>query len=256
MGCPGPLDLDRGILLQATNLGWENVPIQDALQKALGCEVRIANDVDVGVYGEYRFGAGQNARSVIGVFPGTGIGGGCVYQGNLLRGSRSSCMEIGHMPVMVDGPLCGCGNRGCLEAVASRLAISSAATQAAFRGLAPNLLKAAGTDLANVRSGALAASIAAGDRAIEDIVRHAARMIGMAVGGLVNLLAPDRVVLGGGMVEAMPDLFIAEISTTARNRAMPAYAGTTQFAVAQLGDDAGVLGAAAWAQHCIAPAGE
>ena len=112
------------------------------------------------------------------------------------------------MQVAPGGPLCGCGRRGCLEAVASRLAISAAVIQAAYRGEAPYLMKHYGTDLMKIRSKTLRESIANGDSRIEDIVRNAARQIGIAIGNLVNLLLPDTIVLGGGLVEAMPDLFI------------------------------------------------
>ena len=139
IGCPGPLDLDHGILESAPNLGWKNVPIKTSLEDELNCPVQLMNDVDAGVYGEYRFGAGRKYRTVLGVFPGTGIGGGCVYEGKILRGAKSSCMEIGHIQVLPEGPLCGCGQRGCLEAVSSRLVIASQAAAAAFRGQAPHL---------------------------------------------------------------------------------------------------------------------
>src|SRR5690606_30228773 len=160
------------------------------------------------VYGEYRFGAGKNARCMIGIFPGTGIGGGCVYDGIILRGKQLSAFEIGHVQVNPAGQQCGCGRIGCLETEASRLAISAAAATAAYRGEAPHLYEDAKTDLGQIRSGALAASIKAGDKAVERIVVRAARLIGRVVGDLVNLLAPDVIVLGGGLVEAMPDLFV------------------------------------------------
>ncbi len=134
VGCPGPLDLDAGVIINAPNLGWTNVAIKAELERAFNCPTFIMNDVDAGVYGEYRFGAGRGSRCVLGVFPGTGIGGGCVYDGEILRGKTGSCMEVGHMQVAPGGPLCGCGRRGCLEAVASRLAISAAVIQAAYRG--------------------------------------------------------------------------------------------------------------------------
>ena len=162
MGCPGPLDLDRGILLDLPNLGWHHLGVKKAMEKTFKCPVAIINDVDAGTYGEYRFGAGRKARCALGVFPGTGIGGGCVLDGTLIRGKVNSCMEIGHMTVVPDGPLCGCGKRGCLEAVASRLAVASAAAVAAYRGEAPALLAEAGMDLSNIKSGSLARSIAAG----------------------------------------------------------------------------------------------
>jgi glucokinase len=209
------------------------------------------NDVDAGVYGEYRFGAGRGARCLLGVFPGTGIGGGCVYEGEVIRGKTGSCMEVGHMQVAPGGPLCGCGRRGCLEAVASRLAISAAAVQAAFRGEAPYLMENYGTDLAKIRSKTLREAIAHGDKRIEEIVCNAARQIGIAIGNLVNLLLPDTVILGGGLVEAMPDLFLGPARTAARKRAMPDFADSFEVTVAKLGDDCGVMGAAAWAQYQV-----
>jgi len=249
IGCPGPLDLDRGILKYAPNLGWREVPVKQALEKELNCPVSILNDVDAGVYGEYRFGAGKKHRTVVGVFPGTGIGGGCVYDGNILRGAKSSCMEIGHMQVIPDGPMCGCGKRGCLEAVASRLVIASQAAAAAFRGQAPHLLATYGTDLSNIRSGALSESIRSGDKSIENIVRNAARHIGIAVANVVHLIAPDMVILGGGLVEAMPDLFVSEVRSAATDRILTSFADTFAVNAAELGDAASVLGAAAWAEQ-------
>jgi glucokinase len=247
VGCPGPLDLEQGVILNAPNLGWDNVPVRQELTAAFKCPTHISNDVDAGVYGEYRFGAAKGARTAIGIFPGTGIGGGCVYEGKIIRGRTISCMEIGHIQVMPEGPRCGCGRRGCLEAVASRLAISARAAMAAYRGYAPHLLKETGTDVANIRSGALSASIRAGDAVVETIVREAARHIGRAAASLVNLLAPDVVVLGGGLVEAMPELFVREVEQSARKRVLSSFTDSFKVVAAQLGDDAGVLGAAAWA---------
>jgi len=251
IGCPGPLDLNQGILFDAPNLGWKNVRLKDALEDEFGCPVVLVNDVDAGLYGEYCFGAGRRGRCVLGVFPGTGIGGGCIYEGKIIRGARSSCLEIGHVQVMPEGPLCGCGQRGCLEAVASRLAIAAAAAAAAYRGAAPHLLMDAGTDLVAIRSGALARSVAAGDVAVEAIVRMAAAMIGIAVAGVVHLLAPDIVVLGGGLVEAMPELFVDEVQRAARGRVLPSYADSFRVVAAELGDDAAVLGTASWAREEI-----
>ncbi|MGL5097590.1 MAG: ROK family protein, partial [Planctomycetia bacterium] len=98
VGAPGPIDLDAGVLKEAPNLGWKNVPLRDMLEARFGCPVVVSNDVDAGVYGEYRYGAGVGGRCVLGVFPGTGVGGGCVYEGRILRGRTNSCMEIGHLP--------------------------------------------------------------------------------------------------------------------------------------------------------------
>src|SRR4029079_4737285 len=189
IGCPGSVDLDKGTILEAANLGWKGGKLRDTLAAAFACPVVVINDVDAGVYGEYRFGAAKNARCAIGVFPGTGIGGGCVYEGRIFRGKQFSCLEIGHMSVTASGRLCGCGRYGCLETEASRLAIAAEAAKAAFRGEAPELLRLAGTDLADIRSGQLAESIKAGDAAIERIVIRAASFLGSAIGDAANLLA-------------------------------------------------------------------
>jgi glucokinase len=248
IGCPGNIDLEKGTILDSANLGWRQVHVREILEKTFGCPATMLNDVDAGVYGEYRFGAAKGARCVVGVFPGTGIGGGCVYEGQILRGKNLSCFEIGHMQVTQHGLPCGCGRNGCLETEASRLAISAAAAAAAFRGEAPHLLAAAGTTLSDIRSGVLADAIRAGDVAIEKIVRRAAMFIGDAVGNIVNLLTPDVVVLGGGLVEAMPELMVKGIEDAARKRAAPAFGKLFKVVAAKLGDDAVARGAAAWIQ--------
>jgi glucokinase len=249
IGAPGPLDPDRGVLLDLPNLGWHEVPLKAQLEKTFKCPVAALNDVDAGTYAEYRFGAARKQRCVLGVFPGTGIGGGCVYEGKVLRGRSISAMEIGHLCVLPEGPLCGCGRHGCLEAVASRLAIAQAAVAAVYRGEAPVLQAKTGMDLANVRSGVLAEAIAEGDTVIESIVRRAAAWLGLGIASVVNLLAPDTVVLGGGLVEAMPDLYCEEVDRAARARVMDAFRDRFSVVVAKLGDDAVALGAAAWAQQ-------
>jgi len=255
-GCPGWLDLDRGVILLAPNLGLRNVSLKKELIREFRCPVVLANDVDAGTYGEYRFGAGRGARSLLGVFPGTGIGGGLVYEGKLYRGSTGSCMEIGHIHMQPKGHLCGCGRRGCLETVASRLAIASQAAEAAYRGEAPHLLELAGTDIAAIRSGALASSIKAGDRVIEQIVRHAAKDLGIAIGSVINLLAPDTIVLGGGLVEAMPSLYVQEVRASIKKQAMRPYTKSLKVVVAKLGDDAVAMGAAALAADEIRRTGQ
>ncbi len=248
IGIPGPLDPERGVVLDLPNLGWKEVALRAELETTFDCPVTGINDVDAGTYGEYRFGAAQGRRCVLGVFPGTGIGGGCVYDGAIIRGRSISAMEIGHMCVVPGGDLCGCGRRGCLETVASRLAIAQAAVAAAYRGEAPHLQAEAGMDLSLVRSGVLARAIAEGDAVIETIVRRAAGWLGIGIASVVNLLAPDMVVLGGGLVEAMPELYLDAVEAKARKQVMPAFRDRFEIAAARLGDDATVLGAAAWAR--------
>ena len=251
VGCPGPLDMEEGIILEAPNLGWKNVPLKRSLEREFGCPVFVCNDVDAGVYGEFRFGAAEGARTALGVFPGTGIGGAMIYEGKIFRGKTGSCLEIGHVPVVPDGALCGCGRRGCLETVASRLALSAEIAKAAYRGQAPYILRVAGTDLANIRSGTIKEAIEAGDKVVEEILRDGAQQLGNVLAGVVNLLAPDVIVLGGGLVEALPRLFLEEVGKTVAKQVMPSFLKTYELKVAKLGDDAGAMGAAAWARHCI-----
>lgn len=251
VGCPGPLDLDEGVILAAPNLGWKDVPLKKILEKEFDCPVWICNDVDAGVYGEFRFGAAMGARTALGVFPGTGIGGGMVYEGKIFRGRKSSCLEIGHIPVVQDGAVCGCGRRGCLETVASRLALSAEIAKAAYRGQAPHILRVAGTDLANIRSGSIQEAIEAGDTVVAEIMRDGAKYLGIALAGAVNLLAPDIIVLGGGLVEALPELYVNQIAETLSEHVMPSYLKSYDLKIAKLGDDAGAMGAAAWSRYCI-----
>ncbi len=251
VGCPAPVDLERGIVLDAVNLGWKNVKLKAALEEAFACPAVVLNDVDAGVYGENQLGAAKKARCVVGVFPGTGIGGGCVYDGGIVHGLGTSCMEIGHVQVIQDGNLCGCGRTGCLETEASRLAISAEVAKAAFRGESPFIMKQAGTNLSNIRSGVLAEAIESGDKVVEKIVRRAARLLGVAVANVVQLLCPDVVVLGGGLVEAMPKIFVEDVSKAAKARVMPAYVDAFKVVAAELGDFATVKGAAAWARKIV-----
>lgn len=251
VGCPGPVDLDRGVVLEAVNLGWKNVKLQAALEEKFPCPAAVVNDVDAGVFGENKLGAATKARSVVGVFPGTGIGGGFVLDGQIVRGKNASCMEIGHVEVTANGNLCGCGRRGCLETEASRLAISAEVAKAAYRGEVPSLRDSIGTDLSQIRSGVLADAIAAGETVVEQIVIRAAEQIGVAVANVVNLLYPDTIVLGGGLVEAMPDLFVKHVSKAAMARVMPSFVDGFSVVAAKLGDYATVKGAAAWIRHVV-----
>lgn len=248
-GVPGPLDLDKGVILEAPNLGWKDVALRDYFSKKFDCPAVICNDVDAGVYGEYTSGAAQDARCVLGVFPGTGIGGGCVYEGRIFRGARSSCMEVGFLQIATEGPAAGIGPVGTLESLASRLWIAGEAAKAVFRGQAPHLKELAGTDLSDIRSSVLARAIELGDKSIEQIVRRAAEQVGRAVGSLINILAPDVVVLGGGLVEAMPKLYLEGVRTGVTRNALPSLSDCARLKVGELGDLAGAVGAAAWVRQ-------
>lgn len=249
-GCPGPVDMERGVILEAPNLGWKNMPLQDGLSKTFACPVAVCNDVDAGVFGEYTAGAAKGKRCVLGVFPGTGVGGGMVYEGRIFRGSATSCMEVGFIQMATEGPAAGLGPVGTLEALGSRLMISGEAARAVYRGKAPALAKDAGCDLSEIRSGVLARSIEAGDTEVEKIVRRAALQVGRGIGSLVNVLAPDIVIIGGGLVEAMPKLYLEETTKGAKRNTLPSMWKTFEIRESELGDYATTLGAAAWGRQC------
>jgi glucokinase len=249
IGCPGPIDLRKGRLLSTPNLGWKDVNVAGVLGDRFDCPIVVLNDVDAGVFGEYKFGAAKNARCAVGIFPGTGVGGGCVYEGNILQGAGISCMEIGHTRISGSNKSSGSAFPGSLEAEASRLTIAAEAAKAAHRGDAPYLFEANGTDLAEIKSGALAASIENGDKVVQRLVEEAATTIGYAVANVVHLLAPDKIVLGGGLIEAMDDLIVSTVRKTARDNLMQVYRDRFEVVAAKLGDDAGVMGAAAWAKR-------
>lgn len=251
VGCPGPIDWDKGIVSVAVNLGWSNVPVGKFLSDRFDCPVQVLNDVDAGVYGEYRFGAAIGAYATVGIFPGTGIGGGCVHDGKILRGRRLTVMEIGHMKISSSNRSSGVAMTGTLESEASRLNIASECAKLSYRGEAPELNKIAGTDISRIRSKALAQSIKAGDKAVETIVRQAAQQIGYAVVNMVHLIGPDIVVLGGGLVEAIPEIYLDEVNRIAHKNVLECYADSFEIRVAQLGDDAGAMGAAAYVASLV-----
>ena len=251
IGCPGPIDLENGCILTTPNLGWDDVEIGKSLKKEFGCPVRVINDVDAGVFAEYKFGSAKGSRCAVGIFPGTGVGGGCVYEGRILHGAGISCMEVGHTRISSSKRSSGYKLPGTVEAEGSRLTIAAEAAKAAHRGDAPHLLHNVGTDLAEIRSGALADAIAGGDSVIRDLVQEAAEAVGLAVVNLVHLLAPDKIVLGGGLVEAMEDLVVGTVRKTARESVMSVYRDRFEVVAAKLGDDAGVLGSIAWAKQEI-----
>jgi glucokinase len=251
IGCPGPVEWEKGIVHVAVNLGWENVPIGKYLQEKFKCPVAVLNDVDAGVYGEYCAGAAKGARSTVGIFPGTGIGGGCVYDGQILRGKLLSCMEIGHIKICSSPRVGATGMTGTLETEASRLAIAGELAKLAYRGEAPQLLKLAGTELGAIRSKTIAESIDKGDKAVLKAVEDACEIIGFAVANVVLLICPDCVILGGGLVEAMPDLWVKEVTKVARKHVFECYRDQFEIRAAKLGDDAATVGAAAWVKKMV-----
>ena len=244
-GSPGPLDPDTGVIIDTPNLDWKNFPLAQTLSDAFGgIPCAVDNDVNMGTYGEWHFGEVKNCKNVIGIFPGTGIGGGLILDGKLFRGFTGAAGEFGHMTIEVDGPYCGCGKRGCLESVASRIAISEQLAALAARGDAPTIFAECGTDLAKIRSSVIVSAIKNGDKMVEGVVRKAAYYVGIAVGNLINVISPEAVVLGGGLVEAMGDLYLEEVKRAVKDHAMPFLRKKVRIVKAKLGDDAVAMGGA------------
>jgi glucokinase len=191
-------------------------------------------------------GAAVGAHSVAGIFPGTGIGGGFVYDKQILRGKRHTGMEIGHTRIASTDHTSGMRMSGTLESEASRLAIAANCAKLAYRGDAPTLAKTTGTDLSEIRSKALAAAVKGGDEHVEQIIRRAARTVGFSVVNLIHLLTPEIIVLGGGLVEALSDIYLEEVKKTVDANVLECYADTFKIKLAKLGDDAGAIGAGIW----------
>lgn len=243
VGSPGPLDPETGVIIDTPNLAWKNFALGQMLSDRFKAPVSVDNDVNMGTYGEWRFGEIKDCRNVVGVFPGTGIGGALIINGELYRGFSGAAGEVGHMTIEMNGPYCGCGKRGCLEAVASRIAIAEQVAALAMRGDAPSVYETCGADLSKMRSGVLAQAIKDGEKMVEGVVRKAAFYVGVAVSNLVNVLSPEAVLLGGGLVEAMEDLYLEEVRKAMKKHAMPFLRKGVQVVAAKLGDDAVAMGA-------------
>ncbi len=246
IGCPGLVDPAKGILLSAPNLGWVNMGLKGILNHEFGCPVAVLNDVDAGTFGEYERGSGKGARSLLGVFPGTGLGAGFVFNGELVMGRTISCMELGM--IVLPGTHIGSTEFGTviLEDLTSRLALASAAGVACYRGQAEELAKKTSGSLREIRSKALAASFRSGDEATMILFRNSIRYLGMGIAMVVNLFGPDHITLGGGLVMEMPKLYLNLLKEEVARFAMPELVKGLRYSLAKLGDNAVAIGAVSW----------
>ena len=250
LGAPGPLDPTSGVVYNTPNMpGWAEVPLGPRLAEALGVPVYLENDVNLGTLGEHALGAGQGAQDMVGIFVGTGVGGGVILGGKLRSGARHAAGEVGHMVVLAEGPVCGCGKRGCLESVASRTAIVRDIRSGIAAGRESLIPQMTGGDPERLTSGVLARAWRQGDPLVREVMGRAQFYLGLAVASIVNLLDPEMFVFGGGVVEALGDEFLAQIRVVARQYFIQQQdADRVRIVTASLGDQAGVLGAAvlAW----------
>lgn len=241
---PGPIDAANGLVRQTVNMAMHAYPLRDALESKLDVPAAIVNDVSAGVLAEYRYGAAKGFRHVVGIYPGTGIGGGVVVDGVLLEGKRGGAGEIGHVTVQAGGRICGCGNRGCLEAHASKTAIAKDLIALAATGRAPTVAAEVGGDFGKLRSGVIRKAVEAGDPAVVEVVERAAWYLGIGMAAMVNIFDPEVVVIGGGLVEQLGDWYMDRAAESMRSHAMVSLVEDVEVRVAALGDDSVALGAA------------
>ncbi len=247
VGAAGQIDRKNGIVLDAPNLGVHDMHLGDILGKQFGKPVYVGNDVEVAAQGEYLYGAGKGYNNFVCMFVGTGIGSGIVSNGKLYEGLSGTAGEVGHMTIQAGGRICGCGSLGCLEAYASRTAITKSIMADIHHGRASVLSDDAQKQLKEgdtvIRSGILASAIEQKDELVTEKVIEAANYLGYGIASVLNFYNPDAVILGGGVIEAV-DLLYETAVHRARTTALTAPAKKTPILRAKLGDFSGVVGAA------------
>ena len=241
---PGPLDLKEGVVLDTPNIGFKNYPLRKHLREAFKCPVQLENDVNAGIYGEFRAGAAVGYQHIVGVYPGSGVGGGIILEGRLYRGARGSAGELGHMHIQDGGRLCGCGRYGCLETLASKNALARDLVALAASGRAPTIYESAGTDFIKIRSGLIKKSINAGEAEVIKLVKRLALYLGIGLANCVNIFDPEVIVLGGGLMEKLADDIVPEAEQSMRTHAMPSIVKNVKLLVATLGDNSSITGCA------------
>ncbi len=245
IGLAGQIDPDEGVVIFAPNLYWHNVPFQADLKRALELPVAITNDVRAVAWGEWLHGAGEGCNDLVCLFVGTGIGGGIVSGGRMLTGCSNTAGELGHITIDLNGPPCTCGQRGCLEALAGGWAIEKIAQEAV--ALEPSsgavLMELAGGTPGGITAKTVAEGVHAGDLLSLRLIERAAQALIAGCTSIVNAFNPCRLILGGGVIEGLPQL-VGQIDQGMRKRALPAATKSLQILPAKLGSDAGVVGAA------------
>jgi len=249
IGAPGSVDFETGRVLFSGNLGWKDVSLKKELEKQLGLPVFLHNDCNVCTLGVYEVELEAKPRNMVGVFLGTGIGGGMIIEGKLYSGYNRTAGEVGHMVLEVNGPKCTCGNRGCWEALASRTALFRQVQEAVRGGQKTVLTDMLGDDLREMRSGDLRKAIKQGDKFVEHIVEEAAKYNGIAVANLINVINPEVIVIGGGLMDALENEMMSVIIEAAREHAFPGTDKGVKILPSKLGDDAGITGGAVLARR-------
>ena len=245
-GAPGVIDSDAGVILFSPNLPWENYDIRTPMEKKFGVPFYIGNDVNVGVLGEHEYGAAKGYDDAVGFFVGTGMGGGLILDGKLYTGHGFKGAEFGHMILNPEGPLCGCGQRGCLEAFSSKKGMSAYVLEQAARGRKCMLTDKVKNGV--FKSKQLKLALEAEDEVTMEAVDRACLYLAIATGNIINTFSPQIVVYGGGIMEAVGDLFLEKILKDVDRYCMPSIRKTVKLEKAALGDDSVIYGALAMAR--------
>jgi len=237
---PGVIDQDRGVVLFTPNLPWRDYDLAGAMRKKFGVPFYVGNDVNLGVLGEYKFGAAKGYKNIVGFFVGTGMGGGLVLNGELYTGNQFKAAEYGHMILDPEGPLCNCGQRGCLETFSSKQGMSAYIRQQVSRGRESLMAEAVAEG--PFRSKKLKKALSAHDRVAEEAVDRACHYLAIATGNMINTFSPDLVLYGGGVIEAVGDLFLEKVLAEVDRYCMPQIRSTVELKIAALGDDSILYG--------------
>jgi glucokinase len=250
VGVAGQIEKATGIISYAPNLKWHQVNLQQQLFDKTHIPVAVCNDVKAAAWGEWLHGAGIGGDNLVCLFIGTGIGGAIVSGGKMLNGCNNTAGEIGHMVLQLNGPLCHCGNRGCFEALAGGWSIERDARDALSNDpeAGKMMLEIAGGDINKVNGGTVKAAADKGDKLAKQLMANIADVIIAGISSVVNILGPCQVILGGGVIEGMPEL-VKLAGEGIKNKALKAASAGVQVLPAQLHNDAGVTGAATYALH-------
>jgi len=250
IGVPGTPDLDTGVIQFLPNLPgkWLNVPLQSILEEEVQLPVALINDVRAITLGEWTFGAGRGAHTVACLAIGTGIGGGVVVNGEFHLGIGGTASEFGHHVVEVDGLPCGCGGRGCLELYASGPAIAAMGVKEVMHGHTTRIGELVDHDLNRIDAGTIVQAALEGDPIAKGILQKAGMYLGIAVGNILGVISPQKVIFGGGVSQA-GDLLLRPIVQTVNERVHVIPIQKVEFALAELGINGGLIGAALWARR-------
>lgn len=243
VGVAGQVSGSSGVVIVGPNLGWRDVRFGALVTRALGRPARVVNDLSAAVWGEARAGSARGANDALMAFVGSGVGSGLVLAGKLYEGGGGIAGELGHIKVMPGGRRCGCGENGCLEAYVGGANLRARLTELVAEGRGKGVVKAARGDKGDLHAGTLDLAAEAGDPEAIALREEAARMLGVAIGNLVTVLNPGKLILGGGVLGGAPGLRTHMVEWV-RKSASRAHLGQLSIVDAQLGDDAGVVGAA------------